>query len=677
MRPGSNAIEGHKEIRGGDPLRIREDLPRLIEQGHESLTDAEKNLLKWVGVFFRKPTPGQFMMRIRMPNGFTTSKQLAAIAEVSRRLGNSVLDITTRQQIELRGFTLATVPEIWQKLRGVNLHSLQTGMDNVRNINGCALAGLTPNELFDASPSLLKLDRILVGADGNPEFTNLPRKFNVTVTACLENCTHNESQDVALVPAMAGERVGFNVLVGGKMGSGGFTIASPLDVFVEPHEAAELTAELIRIYRDHGPRDARSKCRLAFLIEEWGLERLRQELGDRLGRDLPAAGTDVRGSNHADHLGITVQKQPGLAAVGLCVPTGRLDAQQMTELARLAQIYGDGRVRLTTGQNAIIPNVPSGRVEALRAEPLLRQFSSAPSPFMRGLVACTGTDYCNLALIETKRRAVDLSKALEKRGGTGGNPLTIHWSGCPAGCGNHQAADIGLRGVRTNVGGRVVDAVAIYVGGRTGPNAVAGKQILDTVPCDESLLDVVATVIQNFELLKQVDRTPETKHRVVMVPAGPADRTVFADIEAVGLAAPSDFAHSGPVVSGTRSAPRSSRRYSNAGIAATSVAVEEVTRTKVCRVDELALGAGRRIIVQGKTLALFAVSGSVVAMDAECPHAGGPLYEGTIENGCVVCPLHRYGFDLNSGRCDSDSSLSLKTYPTFIEGGAVWVDLSG
>src|SRR5215469_10190452 len=175
--PG-NAVEGYKASMDGDGLRILEHLPQIIERGYETLTLAEKELLKWVGVFFRKPTPGRFMMRLRMPNGFVHSTQLRAIAELSRRLGNSVIDITTRQQIELRGFTLDSIPEIWEKLRGVDLRSLQTGIDNVRNINGCPLAGLTAHELFDASPVVMELDRLIVGASGNPEFSNLPRKFN-------------------------------------------------------------------------------------------------------------------------------------------------------------------------------------------------------------------------------------------------------------------------------------------------------------------------------------------------------------------------------------------------------------------------------------------------------------------------------------------------------------------
>ena len=495
---GINAVEGYKASMNGDGLRIREYLPQIIERGAEALTPAEKELLKWIGVFFRKPTPGKFMMRIRMPNGFAKSEQLRTIAELSRRLGNSVLDITTRQQIELRGFTLDSVPEIFEKLRGVDLRTLQTGIDNVRNINGCAMAGLTPHEWFDASPVVHELDRIIVGNEGNPEFTNLPRKFNIVVTGCTDNCTHSESQDIALVPAKKAGRLGFNVLVGGKMGSGGFTVASPLNVFVEIFQAAAVVVELIKIYRDHGPREARSKCRFAFLIEEWGVRRLRAELVARLGHELAFQGRDMRGSKHSDHLGVSTQKQSGLVAVGLCIPTGRVNPDQLDELARLSDTYGNGEIRLTTGQNAIIHNVAAARVAKLLEEPLLAQLSPRPSPFVRGLVACVGTDYCNLALIETKSRAIALSEALHKKMGAGLNPLTIHWSGCPAGCGNHQAADVGLRGFKTRIDGKIVDAVAIYTGGRTGPHAIAGQEILETVPCDESLPDVLANVIQSY-----------------------------------------------------------------------------------------------------------------------------------------------------------------------------------
>jgi ferredoxin-nitrite reductase len=451
------------------------------------------------------------MLRIRMPNGFATSAQFRAIAELSERLGNCIVDLTTRQQVELRGFTLETVPEIFERLRRVDLHSLQTGMDNVRNINGCPLAGITRGELLDASSIVQELDRQIVGPDGNPEFSNLPRKLNVTITGCLDNCTHAESQDIALVPAVSGERIGFNVLVGGKMGSGGFTIASPLDVFIGRSGAADVVTELIRVFRDHGPRDARGRCRFAFLIEEWGLTRLRAVLTERVGRELALAGRDARSSRHADHLGVWRQRDGEMVSVGLCVPTGRVTPADMWELARLADEYGTGNLRLTPAQNVIVPGVTVARVPELMRERLLTTFSPAASPFVRGLVTCIGTDFCNLALIDTKGPALALARTLETRLSTVGAPLTMHWSGCQAGCGNHQAADIGFRGHRATIDGKVVDAVAVYVRGRTGPNAAAGEQILETIPVD-ALPDLVQRLLADRNRVVPIDQERTFDH---------------------------------------------------------------------------------------------------------------------------------------------------------------------
>jgi ferredoxin-nitrite reductase len=182
----------------------------------------------------------------------------------------------------------------------------------------------------------------------------------------------------------------------------------------------------------------------------------------------------------------------------------------MTELARLADQYGNGKIRLTTSQNAILPGVPLRQLPALLREPLLQEFPPAPSPFFRAMVACTGTDYCNLAQIDTKTYAVEISRALEEKLGTARPPISIHWSGCPAGCGNHQAADLGFRGLRANIGGNIVDAVAIYTGGRTGPDAMAGQEVLDVVPCDEKLPDIVAGIVRKrYEAVHAADRHPD------------------------------------------------------------------------------------------------------------------------------------------------------------------------
>lgn len=484
--PGRSRMNRTEEIKKEkDGLDVLEDVLRYAEEGWETITEGDRERLKWVGVFFRRPTPGHFMMRIRIPNGISNSAHFRALAEISREFGRGFVDLTTRQQVQLRWFRIEQVPGIWERLRAVGLMTLQTGMDNIRNVVGCPVAGFTLHELFDASPVARQFTEMFVG---NKAFTNLPRKFNVTITGCLENCTHAETQDVALVPAtkeIAGKPVaGFNVLAGGKLGSGGYRIASALDLFVRQEEGADVASAIVLIFRDCGFREARSKARLAFLLDEWGVEKFRAVLRERLGRPLERAGADSRTERTADHVGIFRQKQPGLNYAGLCVPVGRLSSDQLSEAARLADVYGTGEIRLNIDQNLIIPNVRDAKLGDLAAEPLLRELRYDPSGIMRGLVSCTGIDYCNLALIETKNRALEVARALESKLPRG-KLAAVHWSGCPAGCGNHSVADVGLLGKKAKIDGKVVDAVDIFVGGSSGPEANRAVPLLEDVPCDE------------------------------------------------------------------------------------------------------------------------------------------------------------------------------------------------
>src|SRR5205807_542150 len=232
----------------------------------------------------------------------------------------------------------------------------------------------------DASGVILEFNEMLIG---NKEFTNLPRKFNVTITGCLENCCHPETQDIGLVPAyreLDGQQVnGFNVLVGGKQGSGGYRPAAPLDIFVRPEDAVELCAEIVRIFRDHGARATRVRARLAFLVEDRGSAWIRNELARRLGRTLLKAGTDMRKKHHNDHVGIHSQKRSPrddgspLHYVGLLVPVGRISTAQLRGVADLADCYGNGDVRVPVVQNLIIANVPENRLGALTEWPLLQE----------------------------------------------------------------------------------------------------------------------------------------------------------------------------------------------------------------------------------------------------------------------------------------------------------------
>ena len=477
-----NKIEEYKREKDG--LDIVQDVPRYAQDGWEAITEGDRERLKWAGVFFRRQTPGHFMMRLRIPNGISNAAQIRAMAEISREFGKGFADITTRQQIQLRWFRIEHVPEIWKCLEAVGLVSLQTGMDNIRNVVGCPVAGLTPNELFDASASVREFTKVFVG---NKAYTNLPRKFNVTITGCKENCTHAESQDIALTPAtkeIEGSEVkGFNVAIGGKMGSGGYRMASPLDLFVRPEEAPEICSHVTLTFRDYGAREFRTKARLAFLIEAWGVEKFRRELERRVDRPLPQAGRDERFKKYTDHIGVLRQKQEGLNYVGLAVPVGRITSGQLFEVARLSELYGSGEIRITIDQNLIIPNIPDRMIGDLIGEPLLGELRYDPSEVMRGLVSCTGMDYCHFALIETKELALKTSHYLEQKLGNT-KPIRIHWSGCPAGCGNHAVADIGLLGKNIRVNGDVIDAVDVFVGGRSGPDAQQGKKLLEDVPCD-------------------------------------------------------------------------------------------------------------------------------------------------------------------------------------------------
>lgn len=487
-RPGKEKVKIHpaellKQKKNG--LDVVDDIPYFIQNGWESIPNDERDRLKYVGVFYRRQTPGAFMMRLRMTSGRSNSKQFRVIANISELHGPGYVDLTTRQQIQLRGFTIENVQTIWDKLEAVGLNSLQTGFDNIRGVTGCPVAGLTPNELFDASNIAQKYTEIIVG---NKEFTDLPRKFNVGITGCLDNCTHASSQDIALIPALkeieGREEKGFNVLVGGKMGSGGFTPGMDLDAFVLPKNAAKLCAEITMIYRDYGSRSIRNKSRFAFLLLEWGIDKFRNELETRYGMALHNSGKDVRTKKKTDHTGIYTQKQKGLNYVGIVVPVGRITTEQLLDVARLADEYGTGDIRLTQGQNLIIPNIPDEKIGDLTSESLLQELRYDPTEINRGMVSCTGMDYCHFSLIETKERAMEAIKHLESKLDNV-DPLTIHWSGCPNGCGNHMAADIGLLGKKTKINGVITDAVDVFLKGDSGSNPKTPPRLLENVPCDD------------------------------------------------------------------------------------------------------------------------------------------------------------------------------------------------
>ncbi|WP_414564006.1 MULTISPECIES: ferredoxin--nitrite reductase [unclassified Anabaena] len=489
-----------------DGLAVKEEIEKFANLGWEAMDATDRDhRLKWVGVFFRPVTPGKFMMRMRIPNGILNSNQMRVLASVVQRYGDDgSADITTRQNIQLRGIRIEDLPDIFNRFHAVGLTSVQSGMDNVRNITGDPVAGLDADELYDTRELVQQIQDMLTNkGQGNPEFTNLPRKFNIAIAGGRDNSVHAEINDLAFVPAFkegTGEEpiFGFNVLVGGFFSAKRCEAAIPLNAWVSPEEVVAVCRAVLEVYRDNGLRANRLKSRLMWLLDEWGIDKFRSEVEQRLGKSLlPAATKDEIDWEKRDHIGVYKQKQSGLNYVGLHIPVGRLYAQDMFEIASLAEVYGNGEIRLTVEQNVIIPNIPDSRLVTFLTESLLQRFAINPDILARSLVSCTGAQFCNFALIETKNRALEMVKALESEL-TLTQPVRIHWTGCPNSCGQPQVADIGLMGTKTRKNGKAVEGVDIYMGGKVGKDAHLGECVQKGIPCEDLQPVLRDLLIQHF-----------------------------------------------------------------------------------------------------------------------------------------------------------------------------------
>ncbi len=487
-----------------DGLAVKEEIEKFASLGWEAMDETDRDhRLKWMGVFFRPVTPGKFMMRMRIPNGVLTSNQMRVLAAVVQRYGDDgCADITTRQNIQLRGIRIEDLPDILNRFHAVGLTSVQSGMDNVRNITGDPVAGLDVDELYDTRELVQQIQDMLTNkGEGNPEFTNLPRKFNIAIAGGRDNSVHAEINDLAFVPAFkeGSQKVfGFNIIVGGFFSAKRCEAAIPLNAWVSPEDVVAVCRAVLEVYRDHGLRANRQKSRLMWLIEESGLEKFRSQVEERLGKSLlPAAAKDEIDWEKRDHIGVYKQKQPGLNYVGLHIPVGRLYAEDMFEIASLAEVYGSGEIRLTVEQNIIIPNITDSRLATFLTENLLERFSPNPDLLTRSLVSCTGAQFCNFALIETKNRALAMVKALEAELILT-DPVRIHWTGCPNSCGQPQVADIGLMGTKTRKDGKTVEGVDIYMGGKVGKDAHLGTCVTKGIPCEDLQSVLRQLLIENF-----------------------------------------------------------------------------------------------------------------------------------------------------------------------------------
>jgi sulfite reductase (ferredoxin) len=484
-----------------NPWEQLELIRRFAREGYQSIPAAWLNTyFRWWGVYTQgdgigavggkggegKAVPS-FMVRIRIPNGQFFSHQLRTIARFVDRSARGQADISVRENIQLHWVPIEDLPDLLENLLRTGLTTMGTCGDVTRNITGCPVAGVDADELVDASPLVQAATRLL---NGNPDFYNLPRKYKITIAGCRAWCSYPEINDIGMTAIRhpASGEIGFSVRVGGGLSTNPH-LAVRLDAFVHWNEVLPVVRGITEIFRDSDVlRQDREKARLKFLFlhHGWTAERFQRELERRLGFALdPGVAEEPPDDVYRDHVGIHAQKQDGYVYAGVAVLRGRLTADQMRAMADLAERYGTGELRTTTMQNLLILNVRRQHADALAKEIEAAGLRLQGSPFWRGTIACTGTEFCKLALTETKGFARWLVEELEARMPGFEQHLKIHVTGCPNSCGQHWIADLGLEGKKTKVEGTMVDAYYFCVGGATGRQQRIARPVGYRAPATE------------------------------------------------------------------------------------------------------------------------------------------------------------------------------------------------
>jgi sulfite reductase (ferredoxin) len=482
----TNAQRVERLKREKNPWECLEEVREFARKGHDSIPP------EWLGTYFKywgvytqgdgagvtggkggegKAVP-YFMVRIRIPNGLLLSHQARTIANAAAKYARGVMDITVRQNIQLHWVKIEALPNLLEELWRAGLTTTGTCGDVTRNITGCPLAGVDADEAFDASPMALELNKFFVG---NAEFYNLPRKFKISLTSCKAWCSYPEINDIGLTGLLrkrnGGDERGFSLRVGGGLSTQPH-LGERLDAFVGWNQVVPVVRTVAEIFRDTEVlRQSREQARLKFLFLKhgWNGETFLAEIHRRLGFRLDAAEEETLPSDlYRDHAGVHPQRQPGHFYVGVTVLRGRLTAEQLHAVAELSDRFANGEVRTTAMQNLLIVNVQKQNTEALRRELENIGLQVEASQFWRGAVACTGTEFCKLAITETKSFARWVVEELEGRVPGFDQQLKLNITGCPNSCGQHWIADLGLEGKKIKVNGQLADAYYFCVGGSVG-----------------------------------------------------------------------------------------------------------------------------------------------------------------------------------------------------------------
>jgi sulfite reductase (ferredoxin) len=541
-----------------NPWNAWDEVREFAHLGRDSVPADWNTYFRWWGIYTQGDGKGVtggangegkatefFMMRIGLPNGLLTSQQLRTIGQLSKKYANNLADITTRQNIQFHWLTLSGLVEVVDELTKVGLSPKGACGDVVRNVTGCPLAGLSHEEIINASPLAVEIAHQL---QANPEFYNLPRKFKISVTGCPVWCTYPEINDVALTAIKRTvngvEEIGYTLRVGGGLSTEPH-IAERIPAFIPQDKALEVVTNVVRIFKEQTDlRENRTRARIKYLFMRfgWTAESFLTALEEKLGYKLdpnPVSADNPPADIYRDHIGINPQRQPGLSSVGASVLNGRLSGDKLIKLADLADKYGDGHLRATIGQNILIVNVPDRETAGLVIELNTLGLNVDVSPFWRGAVACTGTEFCKLAISETKGFNSWLVSELEERLPGFDQQIRLHVTGCTNSCGQHWIADIGLEGKKIKKDGEMVDAFFFCVGGSVGKYARPARPLgyraaaVDVPAAIERLLNgYIEARTPGEDLRHYFDRTDDATLRAQL--AGEVIEPVERDAPPVG-----------------------------------------------------------------------------------------------------------------------------------------------
>jgi sulfite reductase (ferredoxin) len=498
-----------------DGLNVRARVENIYAKaGFASIDPADlRGRLRWWGLYTQR-RPGIdggktailephelddefFMLRVRIDGGQLTTKQLRVIAEIAQEFGRDTADVTDRQNVQLHWIRIEDVPEIWRRLEAVGLSTTEACGDTPRVILGSPVAGIAADEIIDGTPAIRAINERFIGS---PEFSNLPRKFKTAISGSpLQDVAH-EVNDVSFIGVQHPDLgPGFDVWVGGGLSTNPM-LAKRLGVFATRDEIPEIWAGIIGVFRDYGYRRLRTRARIKFLVADWGIERFREVLEQEyLHRTLTDGPAPPVPYGPSDHVGVHRQRD-GRYYVGLAPTAGRVSGTILGRLADIAEQHGSQRVRTTPHQKLIVLDVAADRVDSLVAAADALGLRARPTTFRRNTMACTGIEFCKLAIIETKARASKIIDELERRLPDFDEPLTINVNGCPNSCARVQVADIGLKGMLVLDADRnQVEGFQVHLGGGLGLDAGFGRKLRGHKITADEVPDYIERVVRNFD----------------------------------------------------------------------------------------------------------------------------------------------------------------------------------